>query len=392
MKRSRLYRIVTLATLLAASPFFVARPASAAPKTRGPALVFVGTYTTKTESKGIYALRFDDRSGKLSLLGVAGPSTDPSFLTVDPTEKYLYAVNEVGDFGGAKSGAVSAFSIGAGGKLTPLNQLPSGGADPCYVAFDRNGKFLLVANYTGGNVAVFSVQKDGKLGARAAFEQHEGHGVVQDRQEGPHAHWIATSPDNRFALAVDLGIDEVVVDKFDAASGALSPNTPPFAKLEDGAGPRHLVFSPNGKFAYVTNELGSTVTVFSYDASAGVLEAKQTTTTLPADYNGPNDTAEIAVHPSGKFLYVSNRGRDSIAVFGIDGKSGILNFIGDFLTRGQTPRNFAIDPSGHYLLVANQKTNDIEVFKIDLTTGELAFTGERVEVPAPVDLAFAGVI
>jgi 6-phosphogluconolactonase len=189
---------------------------------------------------------------------------------------------------------------------------------------------------------------------------------------------------------VDLGIDEVVVDKFDASRGTLSPNDPPFARVEAGAGPRHLAFSPNEKFAYVTNELGSTVTVFAFDAASGTFEAKQTIGTLPTDFNGPNDTAEIAVHPSGKFLYVSNRGRDSIAVFGIDTKAGILSSIGDFLTRGKTPRNFAIDPSGHFLLVANQESNDIEVFRIDVSSGELAFTGERVEVPAPVDITFAG--
>src|SRR5271156_3507841 len=231
----------------------VTAKAAPAPKSKGPELVFVGTYTTKTDSKGIYALRFDDRTGKLSVLGVGAQSADPSFLTIDPGERFLYAVNEVANYAGSKSGAVSAYAIDrASGKLTLLNQVASGGADPCYVSFDKTGKYLLVANYTGGNVAVFSVGTDGKLGARSAFEQHEGHGVVQDRQEGPHAHWIATSPDNHYALSVDLGNDEVVVDRFDASGGKLSPNDPPFAKVEDGAGPRHLAFSPNGKFAYVT--------------------------------------------------------------------------------------------------------------------------------------------
>jgi len=391
MKSSRLQSIAVLTLVSVASFLAIAGPAAPRPKSKGPELVFVGTYTNKTQSKGIYRLRFDDRNGKLSVVGVAAESTDPSFLVVDPSEKFLYAVNEVGNYGGGKSGAVSSYSIDRStGKLTLLNQVASGGADPCYVSFDKTGKYLLVANYTGGNVAIFSLGADGKLGARSAFEQHTGHGVVQDRQEGPHAHWIATSADNRYALAVDLGTDQVVVDKFDASNGTLAPNDPPFAKLEDGAGPRHLAFSPNEKFAYVTNELGSTVTVFAYDAAAGTLEAKQTIGTLPADFNAPNDTAEIAVHPSGKFLYVSNRGRDSIAVFAINPKTGILTSIGDFLTRGKTPRNFVIDPSGHYLLVANQDTNDIEVFRIDGSSGELAFTGERVEIPSPVDIAFAG--
>jgi 6-phosphogluconolactonase len=360
------------------------------PKANAHELVFVGTYTAKSASKGIYALRFDERNGKISGLEVAAESVDPSFVAVESGGKYLYAVNEVGNFGGAKSGAVSAFVIDRGtGKLTLLNQLATGGADPCFVSFDKTGKYVLVANYTGGSAAVFPIGADGKLGARSSFLQRAGHSVVQARQEGPHEHWIAVSPDNRYALSVDLGLDEVLVDKFDASSGTLKPNDPPFAQVEPGAGPRHLVFSPSGKFAYVTNELGSTVTVFVYDADAGTLEAKQTIGTVPSDYGGPNDTAEIAVHPSGKFLYVSNRGHDSIAVFGIAAKTGELTSIGNFPTRGKTPRNFAIDPTGHYLLVANQDTNDIEVFRIDAGSGELAYTGERVEVPSPVDIAFA---
>jgi 6-phosphogluconolactonase len=392
MKRSLAKSIATLVIATAASGFLAGTGWSApAPKPKGSELVFVGTYTSKSASKGIYSLRFDEHSGKLSALAVAAESVDPSFVAVDAGGKYLYAVNEVGNYEGAKSGAVSAFAIDrSSGKLTLLNQVASGGADPCFVTFDKTGKYLLVANYTGGSVAIFPLGADGKLGAASALEQHQGHGVIEARQEGPHAHWIATSPDNRYALEVDLGLDEVLVDKFDASSGTLTPNDPPFAKVEPGAGPRHLVFSPNSKFIYVTNELGSTVTVFSYDAAAGTLEAKQAIGTLPGDYNGPNDTAEIAIHPSGKFLYVSNRGRDSIAIFAIAPKTGILTSIGDFLTRGKTPRNFVIDPSGHFLLVANQESNDIEVFRIDANSGELEFTGERLEVPAPVGIAFAG--
>src|SRR5271155_709819 len=392
MKRSLIKSIATLVMATAVSGFLAGTGwASPAPKPKGAELVFVGTYTSKSASKGIYSLRFDEHSGRLSALAVAAESVDPSFVAVDPSGRYLYAVNEVGNYAGGKSGAISAYAIDrSSGKLTLLNQVASGGADPCFVSFDKTGKYLLVANYTGGSVGVFPLGADGKLGAAAAVEQHQGHGVIEERQEGPQAHWIATSPDNRYALEVDLGLDQVLVDKFDAASGALTPNDPPFARVEPGAGPRHLVFSPNGQFAFVTNEIGSTVTVFSYDAATGTLEAKQAIGTLPADYNGPNDTAEIAVHPSGKFLYVSNRGRDSIAIFGVAPKTGVLTFVGDFLTRGKTPRNFAIDPSGHYLLAANEDTNDIEVFRIDGSTGELSFTGEKLEVPAPVDIVFAG--
>src|SRR5271163_2811131 len=274
----------------AASGTFGWSGAKAAPpgKDKGLELVFVGTYTNKTESKGIYSFRFDARSGKISGLAVAWESVDPSFVAVSGDGKFLYAVNEVGNYAGTKGGAVSAFAIERGsGKLTLLNQVASGGADPCFVSFDKTGKYLLVANYTGGSVGVFPLGADGKLGTAAALEQHQGHGVIQERQEGPHAHWIATSPDNRYALEVDLGLDEVLVDKFDASSGMLTPNDPPFAKVEPGAGPRHLVFSPNNKFVYVTNEIGSTVTVFAYDAASGTLEAKQTIGTLPGEYNGP---------------------------------------------------------------------------------------------------------
>ncbi|HZC66268.1 MAG TPA: lactonase family protein [Candidatus Dormibacteraeota bacterium] len=358
---------------------------------KGPELVFVGTYTNKTASKGIYALRFDEHNGKISALTVAAAAVDPSFVVVSADEKFLYSVNEVGDFGGAPSGAISAYSIERpSGKLTLLNQVASGGADPCFLSIDKSGKYLFVANYTGGSVGVFALNADGKIGERTAFEQHTGHGALKGRQDAPHAHWAATSANNSYALEVDLGLDQVIVDKFDETSGKITPNDPSFASVEAGAGPRHLAFSPNQKFAYVTNEIGSTVTLFSYDADKGTLDAKQTLGTLPGDFNGQNDTAEIVMHPSGKFLYVSNRGRDSIAIFGVSAKTGILTSIGDFLTRGKTPRNFAIDPSGHYLLAANQETNDIEVFRIDLSTGELGFTGERVEVPAPVDIVFAG--
>ena len=392
MKTTKFKKLRILGVVLAASGTLGWGVRAAPPaKDKGLELVFVGTYTNKTESKGIYAFRFDARSGKISGLAVAGESVDPSFVAASADGKFLYAVNEVGNYAGTKGGAVSAFAIERGsGKLTLLNQVASGGADPCFVSFDKTAKYLFAANYTGGSVAVFPIGPDGKLGAAVRVEQHQGHGVDEKRQEGPHAHWIATSPDNRYALEVDLGLDEVLVDKFDAASGAITPNDPPFARVEPGAGPRHLAFSPNGQFVFVTNEIGSTVTVFSYDAATGTLEAKQAIGTLPADYNGPNDTAEIAVHPSGKFLYVSNRGRDSIAIFGVVPKTGVLTFVGDFLTRGKTPRNFVIDPSGHYLLAANEDTNDIEVFRIDGSTGELSFTGEKLEVPAPVDIVFAG--
>jgi 6-phosphogluconolactonase len=316
---------------------------------------FIGTYTSKTDSKGIYSFHFDSGTGRLSSTAVAATTQDPSFLTVSSNEKYLYAVNELSEFDGKKSGAVTSYSLDSkSGKLTQLNQVPSGGADPCYVSFDQTGKYLLVANYTGGSVATFPVTPDGRIGSAAAFVQHVGSGPNKERQEGPHAHYIGSSADNRFVFVVDLGLDEVVVYHFDPAKGSLTPNHPPFVKVAPGAGPRHLAFHPNGKFAYMLSEVNSTVTIFAYDSKNGSFSTLQTLSTIPKDFTAHNDTAEIVVHPSGKFLYASNRGHDSIAEFSIDPVRGTLTLVGHFSTEGKTPRNFALDPTGKFLLAANQ--------------------------------------
>jgi 6-phosphogluconolactonase len=353
---------------------------------------FIGTYTSKTDSKGIYSFRFDSGTGSLTSTAVAATTPDPSFLTVAHNEKYLYAVNELSEFGGKKSGAVTSYSIDAkSGKLVQLNQVASGGADPCYVSFDQSGKYLLVANYTGGSVSTFPAAADGHIGPAAAFVQHTGFGPNKERQEGPHAHYSATSADNRFVVVVDLGLDEVVVYRFDPATGSLTPNDPPFAKLAPGAGPRHLAFHPNGKFAYVLNEVIPTVTALAYDSKSGSFSTLQTLSTIPKDFTAHNDTAEIVVHPSGKFLYASNRGHDSIAEFTIDAAKGILTLAGDFPTQGKTPRNFALDPTGKFLLAANQESNNIVIFRIDQSTGALVATGQVAQVPAPVDIVFVPV-
>jgi 6-phosphogluconolactonase len=353
---------------------------------------FIGTYTAKTDSKGVYSFRFDSGTGSLTSMAVAATTPDPSFLTVAHNEKYLYAVNELSEFGGKKSGAVTSYSIDAkSGKLVQLNQVASGGADPCYVSFDQSGKYLLVANYTGGSVSTFPVAADGHIGPAAAFVQHTGSGPNKERQEGPHAHYSATSADNRFVFVVDLGLDEVVVYRFDPATGSLTPNDPPFAKLAPGAGPRHLAFHPNGKFAYVLNEVIPTVTALAYDSKSGSFSTLQTLSTIPKDFTAHNDTAEIVVHPSGKFLYASNRGHDSIAEFTIDAAKGILTLAGDFPTQGKTPRNFALDPTGKFLLAANQESNNIVIFRIDQSTGALVATGQVAQVPAPVDIVFVPV-
>lgn len=361
-----------------------------------PFLVYVGTYTNKTSSKGIYAYRFDPGTGKLASLGVAAESEDPSFLAVHHSGKYLYAVNEIDHFGAQKSGDVSAFAVDRGtGQLRLLNQAATRGAGPCHLSLDKSGKFVLVANYDGGSIAVFPIREDGSLAPASAFVQHTGSSANKERQEGPHAHWIGTSPDNHFALAADLGLDEVLVYRFDAGKGSLTPNTPSFAKLNPGAGPRHLAFHPNGKFAYLLAEMEDSVTVFAYDSSKGSLSPLQTISalsTLRKDDKGPKEAAEIAVHPNGKFLYASNRsGIDTISTFSIDPVKGTLKLKGEYPTMGKTPRNFAIDPTGKFLLAANQKSNNIVIFRIDSATGALSPTGEITEAPAPVCITFVAV-
>jgi 6-phosphogluconolactonase len=363
------------------------------PAAKGQYIAYVGTYTSKTNSKGIYAYRFDAEKGQLTPIGIAAESVDPSFLAIHPNGKYLYAVNEIGNFNGGTSGALSAFAIDPKtSALKFLNQVPTRGAGPCYVSLDKNGSFVLVANYDSGSIASFPVHDDGSLGTASGFVQHSGTGPNKERQEGPHAHWIATSPDNRFALAVDLGLDQVLVYGFDPGKGIFTPMLSGFAKVKPGAGPRHLAFHPNGKFAYVLSEMESSVTVFSYQPKTGALTSLETISALPKDYSGQKEAAEIAVHPSGKFLYTSNRGHDSIAVFGIDEKKGTLRSLGQVLTGGKTPRHFAIDPTGAYLLAENQESNNIVIFHIDPATGGLTPTGQTVDVPSPVCLTFIPVL
>jgi 6-phosphogluconolactonase len=269
-----------------------------------------------------------------------------------------------------------------------LNEVASRGADPCYIAFDKGGRYALVANYTGGSVAVFPVQPDGHIGEASAFVQHVGSSTNKERQQGPHAHWIETTPDNRFAIAVDLGLDKLLVYRFDATTGYLTANNPPDAKVDAGTGPRHLAFHPNGRFAYAVDELRSTIIAFTYNPGRGTLQKLTTVSTLPNGFTAGNYPAEIQVHPNGKFLFASNRGHDSIAVFSIDNNTGTLTLVDYFPSHGKTPRNFAIDPTGKLLFVANQATNNIVVFRIDATNGRLTPTGQTISVPAPVCLTF----
>lgn len=354
----------------------------------GGYLMYVGTYTGPS-SKGIYVYKFDEKTGKITEMGLAAEAANPSFLAVDPSQKFLYAANEIGDFQGQRAGSVSAFRIDRGtGKLRLLNQVSSGGSGPCFAAFDRSAKYLLTANYEGGSIAVFPILPDGSLGAATSSIQHSGHGPDPERQEGPHPHWIGLSANNRFAVVSDLGLDKIFTYRFDPATGKLAEAGRQAFSLPPRSGPRHFAFDQRGRFGYIINEMSNTVTAFAVDQSSGELRELQSISTLPEDFKAHNDTAEIAIHPSGKFLYGSNRGHDSIAVFAIDPQKGTLTSIEYVASGGVKPRTFEIDPSGNYLLVANQISNKIVVFRIDSQTGRLTATGEALEVPSPVSIKF----
>lgn len=347
---------------------------------------YVGTYT-RGDSKGIYQAQLDRETGELHSLELAAELESPSFLALHPSKPVVYAVSEVADFGGETAGAVTALKRDkASGRLTRLNQQSTKGAHPCHVSVTPCGKFVMVANYTGGSVACYPVEDDGSLGPMSGFVQHEGSSVNQRRQKGPHAHSINPDPAGKFFYAADLGMDKILISKLD--SGRLVPNDPAFASLAPGSGPRHFAFHPNGRFAYVINELLSTVTVFEHDADTGALDEIQTISTLPAGFDGQNTTAEVCVHPSGKFLYGSNRGHDSIAVFRIDQETGKLTVIGHSPSGGESPRNFAPDPSGRYLLAAHQNTDNVVAFRIDQESGLLEPTGSELAVGAPVCVVF----
>jgi 6-phosphogluconolactonase len=352
-------------------------------------LFYVGTYTSG-KSEGIYLYRLNVSSGELKHVATTKGVKDPSYLAVAPSGRFLYAVNEVEEFAGKKNGAVSAFSIDPRtGVLSLLNQPPSSGGAPCYLAVDRTESFVLVANYVGGNVAVLPVERDGSLALATDVKQDQGSSINGARQQGPHAHCIVLDPANRFAYACDLGADKIMIFRFDARQGKLITNEPRWMKVEAGAGPRHLVFHPSGTFAYVINELHATVTVFAQNRITGELKELQTLATLPPDFKAANTSADIHVSRDGRFLYCSNRGHDSIAAFKINPGNGKLSFIAHESTGGKTPRNFVIDPTGSFLLVANQHSDNIVAFRRDRRTGRLSATGHVAEVPSPVCLKFS---
>ena len=347
-------------------------------------LVYVGTYTTGA-SEGIYIYKLNLSSGTLRHIGTTGGVVNPSFLALHPEKPYLYAVNEVDNFAETSGGGLSAFEIDrATGTLSLLNTQPTHGGSPCYVTVDRSGRYALVANYMGGNVAMIPINEDGKLVAATDVKQHFGSSINQLRQAEPHAHAIVVDPTNRYALATDLGTDQIMVYKLDIDTGTLISNDVPAVSVHAGAGPRHLAFSPNGKFVYVIQELDSTISVFSYDEDHATLKRLQEVSTLPHDFSGPNSCADIHISPSGRFLYGSNRGHDSIVIFAVEENTGRLTYTGLESTQGKTPRNFAIDPTGTLLLAANQQSNTIVTFWIDPDTGSLIPTGHITQVPTPV--------
>jgi 6-phosphogluconolactonase len=351
--------------------------------------VFFGTYSGGS-SKGIYRSEFDSTTGKLGPITLAAEAHHPSFLAIHPNHKFLYAVGEHADLGRMKTGAVSAYSLDAkSGTLSLLNSHSSGGAGPCFVAIDAAGKNALAANYSAGSVAVLPINGDGSLGMATSVIQHVGSSANKDRQGEPHAHSINLDKANHFAFAADLGCDKIFVYRFDPAKGTLTANDPPAATLPPGSGPRHFAFHPNGKFAYVINEMALTLAVMAYDAEHGLLETKQIISTLPPDAKGVDfSTAEVVVHPSGKFVYGSNRGHNSISVFAVDEGTGKLTMVQNQAEGIKTPRNFNIDPTGQWLLVANQDGDSVVIFKIDPSSGKLVPTGDTVEVPKPVCVKF----
>ena len=342
--------------------------------------MLVGTYTSG-KSSGIYVYHFDSKTGAAQLVDSARTS-NPSYIAVSPDQKFVYAVNEDAEPG--IGGKVTAFGFNKKtGRLTQLNQQRSMGNHPCYITVDKTGRWVIVGNYSSGTMAVLPVRKDGSLGEAVTVKQHEGHGENKERQEGPHVHATVLSPDNKTLLVPDLGIDKVMLYAFNANNGSVKAKATPFAKLADGAGPRHLDFHPNGKWAYLIQEMAGVITAFTY--KKGMLQAFQSISTLPAGFSGSFSSADIHVSPDGKFLYASNRDAvNDIAIYKIQPSDGRLSLVGHQSTLGKTPRNFNFDPSANFLLVANQRSDDIIIFRRNAQSGLLRDTGRKIDVGNPV--------
>jgi 6-phosphogluconolactonase len=350
-------------------------------------LVYIGTYTNgESKSEGIYIYRLDMQTGGLNYIATTQGIDDPSFVEITAGRKVAYVASEVAESNGIPGGGLAAYSIDQEtGSLRFLNMESTHGAYPCHVSIDRTGSYVLVANYMGGNVAVLPINEDGSLGPATDVVQHSGHSnVIPDRQEGPHAHSVTMTPDNRFAMVADFGKDELLVYSLDVQTGKLIPTPSPIVEIGPGQGPRHLDFHPNGKHLYLLNELGSAIDAFNFDPGSAVLRPINSVNMLPDDFQGENIAADIHVHPNGKFLYGSNRGHDSLVICSIDQSDGSLKVIEFQKTMGAHPRNFAIDPTGTFLLVANRDSNSITTFVIDPETGQLSPNGQVTSVPQPV--------
>jgi 6-phosphogluconolactonase len=348
-------------------------------------LVYTGAFTD-LKSQGIYAFRFDAATAKLSPLGLAVAAKNPTHFAVHPNGRFLYAVVNLPD----ATGGVSGYEINRkSGKLKLLNTVSSRGSNSCFVSVTPSGKYVLLANYASGSVACYRVTPDGRLGEATGFVQHTGSSVNRDRQEGPHAHSINASPEGRLAIAADLGTDQLLVYRL--RNGKLIPNDPPFTAVTPRSGPRHFVFHPSGQYAYAIEELASAITAFAYDARRGILRETQTISTLLKGFAGSSFAADVQVHPSGKFVYGSNRGDDTIAVFAVQAATGKLIPVQNATTGGKTPRIFAIDPTGSFLIAANEGSGTLVVFRINGASGRLSDSGERTEAPKPTCVKFVSI-
>ncbi len=356
-------------------------------------LLYAGTYNLspdkQEEHPGIYVFRFDPDAGGISPAGELSNAANPSFLCLSPDARFLYAPKEVPEVAEKGGGCVAAFSINdRTGIPSPLNSRCTGGGLPCHVALDRRGKWLFAANYKDGSFAVFPIRANGSLGNRSAFVRHSSSGKDPKRQEGAHTHSCIMDPTNRLLMVADLGLDRVAVYELDSERGSVRSLPELWIATRPGAGPRHMTFHPNGRFFYVVNELDSTVSAFLYQSATGRIVEIHTVEMLPSDFTGFSKAADIHIHPNGRFLYASNRGHDSIAIYSIDANTGMLSFIGRSPTLGGEPRNFALAPGGDFLLAANEKGNNIVVFRLDSATGCLSPTGEHARVPSPTCLLF----
>lgn len=362
-------------------------------------LVFVGTYTDpilfgtgeilQGKGKGIYVYRLDPTSGALEQVGLTTGVTNPSYLAFDSSRRFLYAVNELKTYDGKPTGTVSAFAVDAkSGKLQFLNKQLTHGTDPCHVLVDNAREYIFVANFMSGSVCVVPIHDDGSLGEASDFIQHQGSGIDPARQKGPHAHSVTLDAANRFAFVPDLGLDRLMVYRFDPARGMLEANEVPWIKMKPGAGPRHVAFHPAGRFAYLVNELDSTIAALTYDGDSGTFSHLHTVPTLPKYFAGKSTCADIQVAPSGHYVYASNRGHDSIVIYRVNQRSGALAYVGHQPTEGKTPRSFGIDPTGRFLLAANQDSDTIVSFRIDPDEGTLSPAGPAMPVPTPVCVKF----